>query len=159
MLCNPKKGFTESLQNHWFLPALLSNSTFFLPPLRNNSVKFALQEGHKKPLLKPSLYPSTASLQGNLIWQLQQQYFIMAYNFPITGAGTWGIMAKPPRVYASQRTQWVSLLSCYMPLLMTTIWPSSATVSVATTKFRILLSWLILTFIKLPKSNCSNDWN
>jgi len=33
-------------------------------------------------------------------------------NFSITGADMWGIMAKPPRVYASQRTKWASLLSC-----------------------------------------------
>ena len=29
----------------------------------------------------------------------------VAANFPITGADMWGIMAKPPRVYASQRTK------------------------------------------------------
>jgi hypothetical protein len=38
------------------------------------------------------------------------QYFIipqnlLVHNFSITGAGTWGIMAKPRRVYASQRTK------------------------------------------------------
>ena len=35
--------------------ALLSNFNLFLPPLKNNSVKFALQKGHKNPFLEPNL--------------------------------------------------------------------------------------------------------